>query len=275
MPPVPAGAGAGNLLTRIPGAPREDGSDPGYVMFCAHLDTVPHDGPIEVVLDDDEVYRSAGDTILGADNKAAVAVLMEMAARAAVDPPPIGLELLFTVAEEQGLRGAAAFDQSLLRSKVGFVLDHATALGEVITAAPTHIGIRADFKGVEAHAGLAPGIRPLRDRGCRQGDQRNEARPDRRRNHRKHRADLGRHLRKRDPRPLPGGWRGEVARPGPGDRGDRGDDRRDDLVRLGERLRGRRRDLEALHRIPGRGGLPGTRPRRRGAASAGATSRSG
>ncbi|MDQ5895845.1 MAG: family metallo-hydrolase [Actinomycetota bacterium] len=152
----PAGAGAGNLLTRIPAAPREDGSDPGYVMFCAHLDTVPHDGPIKVVLDDEEVYRSAGDTILGADNKAAVAVLMEMAARAAVDPPPIGLELLFTVAEEQGLLGAKAFDQSLLRSKVGFVLDHATALGEVITAAPTHIGIRADFKGVEAHAGLTP-----------------------------------------------------------------------------------------------------------------------
>lgn len=152
----PAGAGAGNLLARIPGRPRPDGSDPGYVMFCAHLDTVPHEGPIEVVLDDEGVYRSGGDTILGADNKAAVAVLMEMAARAVAEAPPVGLELLFTVAEEQGLRGAAAFDQSKLRSEIGYVLDHATDIGEVITAAPTHIGITAEFRGSEAHAGLVP-----------------------------------------------------------------------------------------------------------------------
>jgi tripeptide aminopeptidase len=152
----PTGAGAGNLLTRIPGRVREDGSDPGYLMFCAHIDTVPHQGPIEVVLDEQGVYRSAGDTILGADNKAAVAVLIEMAARVVKEPPPVGLELLFTVAEEQGLLGAKAFDHSRLLSKAGFVLDHATDIGEVITAAPTHIGIKAEFKGAEAHAGLIP-----------------------------------------------------------------------------------------------------------------------
>ncbi len=146
----PAGAGAGNLLARIPG--RSD----GYVMFCAHLDTVPHDGPIEVRMDEEGVYRSAGDTILGADNKAAVAVLIELASRHSSEPPPIGIELLFTVAEEQGLLGAAAFDRSALRSETGFVLDHATAIGEVITAAPTHMRIRAEFKGVEAHAGIRP-----------------------------------------------------------------------------------------------------------------------
>lgn len=153
---LPAGAGAGNLLARVPGRPREDGSDPGYVMFCAHIDTVPHKGPIEVVLDEDGVYRSAGDTILGADNKAAVAVLIEMAARAVKDPPPVGLEFLFTVAEEQGLLGAKAFDQSVLIAETGYVLDHATDIGEVITAAPTHIGIRGEFKGLEAHAGITP-----------------------------------------------------------------------------------------------------------------------
>lgn len=149
-------AGAGNLLSRIPGRPREDGSDPGFIMFCAHLDTVPHDGPIEVVLGEDGTYRSAGNTILGADNKAAVAVLVEMAARAAREAPAAGLELLFTVAEEKGLLGAAAFDQSLLSSRTGFVLDHATDIGEVIIAAPSQIGITAEFKGVEAHAGLVP-----------------------------------------------------------------------------------------------------------------------
>lgn len=147
---APARAGAGNLLSRIPG--RGD----GWVLFCAHLDTVPHDAPIEV-LDDDDVFRSAGETILGADNKAAVTVLIEMAARYAEgDAPAVGVELLFTVAEEQGLRGAHAFDVGELRSSFGFVLDHATPIGEVITAAPTYKKLIADFTGVEAHAGLKP-----------------------------------------------------------------------------------------------------------------------
>ncbi len=146
----PAGAGAGNLLCRIPG------TKDGFVMFCAHLDTVPHDGPIRVRLDEEGIYRSAGDTILGADNKAAVAVLLELAARCARVPPPIGIELLFTVAEEQGLLGAAAFDQDRLRSRTGFVIDHASPVGEVITAAPTHMKIKATFHGVEAHAGVRP-----------------------------------------------------------------------------------------------------------------------
>lgn len=145
----PAGAGCGNLLARIPGK-----SD-SWICFCAHLDTVPHSGPIEVRLDDG-VYRSAGETILGADNKAAVAVLIELAARHREQAPPVGIELLFTVAEEQGLRGAAAADLSKLESRMVFVLDHATDIGEVIVAAPSHLRIEARFKGVEAHSGLNP-----------------------------------------------------------------------------------------------------------------------
>ena len=146
---APAEAGAGNLLARLPG------SGEGWVMFCAHLDTVPHEGRVEVV-NDDGVFRSRGKTILGADNKAAVAVFMELAARAAERRPEVGLELLFTVAEEQGLRGAKAFDVASLRSRVGFVLDHAGPVGEVVVSTPTQQKILADFRGVEAHAGIKP-----------------------------------------------------------------------------------------------------------------------
>ena len=145
----PARAGAGNVIVRIPG--RED----GWAMFCAHLDTVPHGAPIEVV-DEGGVFRSKGETILGADNKAAVTVLMEMAAKHAGDPPPVGLELVFTVAEEDGLRGAKALDIGSLRSNAGFVLDHATPIGEVIAAAPTYKRLEAAFEGREAHAGVNP-----------------------------------------------------------------------------------------------------------------------
>ena len=145
----PAEAGAGNVLGRLPG------SDEDWVMFCAHLDTVPHEGLVEV-LDAEGVFRSRGKTILGADNKAAVAVFMELAARASERRPEVGLELLFTVAEEQGLRGAKAFDTSTLRSRAGFVLDHAGPVGEVVVSTPTQQKILADFHGVEAHAGIKP-----------------------------------------------------------------------------------------------------------------------
>ena len=81
-------------------------------MFCAHIDTVPHRGQVEVV-DDEGVFRSRGETILGADNKAARRRLHGAGRRARAEadgPPPVGIELLLTVAEEQGLRGAKAFD---------------------------------------------------------------------------------------------------------------------------------------------------------------------
>ena len=145
----PAKAGAGNLVARLPGQRDE------WIMFCAHLDTVPHPGLIEVVLDEG-VFRSRGETILGADNKAAVAVFVELVARFAEQPPPVGIELLLTVAEEQGLRGAKAFDVTALRSSRGFVLDHASPIGEVIVTSPTQQRLLADFAGVEAHAGIRP-----------------------------------------------------------------------------------------------------------------------
>jgi tripeptide aminopeptidase len=145
-----ARAGAGNVVARVPGA-----SD-AWVAFFAHLDTVPHEGPIAVELVDG-VYRSAGDTILGADNKAAVTVLVELALRAAErGQQPAGLELVFTVAEEDGLRGAKELDLQELRSPFGFVLDHASPIGEVVTAAPTYNRVVADFEGIEAHSGIRP-----------------------------------------------------------------------------------------------------------------------
>jgi tripeptide aminopeptidase len=145
----PARAGAGNVIARVPGA------GDGWVAFLAHLDTVPHEGAIEVELADG-VYRSRGETILGADDKAAVTVLVELAARHATEPPPIGIELVFTVAEEDGLRGAAELDLSAMRAPFGYALDHASPIGDLITAAPTHQSLVAEFEGAEAHAGIRP-----------------------------------------------------------------------------------------------------------------------
>ena len=70
--------------------------------------------------------------------------------------PPVGLELLFTVCEENALRGAKAFDARALRSEFGYVFDHASPIGEVIVASPTYYRLEADFHGAAAHAGIRP-----------------------------------------------------------------------------------------------------------------------
>jgi tripeptide aminopeptidase len=129
------------------------------VLLCAHLDTVPHGAtPIEPVLVDDG-WENRHDAILGADNKAAVAVLL-LAAERARNPEhpaaPVDLELLFTVREETALAGAKAFDVAQLRSAFGYVFDHATPIGEIVMASPTYYRLEAEFRGRAAHAGIRP-----------------------------------------------------------------------------------------------------------------------
>jgi len=144
------GAGCGNLLTRLPGP---DGAR--TIMLCAHLDTVPLADAVEVERND-VYFTNRREAILGADNKAAVAVLVEVARRFADGGAPVACELLFTTSEEVGLRGARAFDVARLQSDFGYVFDHATAIGDLILAAPTYYRVTADFSGIAAHSGIRP-----------------------------------------------------------------------------------------------------------------------
>jgi tripeptide aminopeptidase len=144
------GAPCGNLLARVPGE-----GDAPTVMLCAHLDTVPLTDRIEVVRVDG-VFTNRHAAILGADNKAAVAVLLELAARCARAGSPVPVELVFTTSEENGLRGARALDRSLLAANFGYVFDHASPIGELIVAAPTYYRVTAEFRGCAAHAGIRP-----------------------------------------------------------------------------------------------------------------------
>jgi tripeptide aminopeptidase len=145
------GSDAGNLLARLPG------SRPQSILLCAHMDTVPPLAPIDPVIVDGG-WENAADGILGADNKAAIAVLIELARRFAGrdEPPPVGVELLFTVSEENGLRGAKAFDTRRLSSEFGYVFDHASPIGGIVVSAPTYDQIVAVLHGRAAHAGIRP-----------------------------------------------------------------------------------------------------------------------
>ncbi len=144
-----AGAGCGNVVVAIPGRAQR------CVLLCAHVDTVAHEGPIEPVLEDG-AWRDARAGILGADNKAAVAVLLGLAHRVAVEGSPVGLELVFTVAEEDALAGAKALDVTTLRSQWGYVFDHASPIGEIVMASPTYFRFTAHLHGRAAHAGIRP-----------------------------------------------------------------------------------------------------------------------
>jgi tripeptide aminopeptidase len=147
------GSNANNLLCRLEPTV-ENGGVP--IFLCAHLDTVPPTGPLEPVVEDG-VVRNAGGTILGADDKAAVAVMLDAARLIlAENRPHAGVELLFTPKEEVGLQGAKAFDASTLRAEVGFVYDQAARIGDVILGAPYARLLEVTIRGRAAHAGMAP-----------------------------------------------------------------------------------------------------------------------
>ena len=147
------GSNAGNLLCRLP-ATAPNGGVP--IFLCAHLDTVPPTGALEPVVEDG-VVRNAGGTILGADNKAAVAAMLEAASRIVSEVRPhAGIELLFTPKEEVGLQGAKAFDASRLEAETGFVFDQGAPIGDVVLGAPYARHVEVVIRGRAAHAGMAP-----------------------------------------------------------------------------------------------------------------------
>ena len=147
------GSTMGNILCRVPGR----GGEGTPIFLCAHLDTVPADGRLEPFVDEEGIVRNAGGTILGADDKSAVVVMLEAARRIVTERRShSGVELLFTPKEEVGLLGAYAFDQTRLEAKLGYVYDQAAPIGEIILGAPTQKAIMARFHGRASHAGMYP-----------------------------------------------------------------------------------------------------------------------
>ena len=147
------GSDMGNIYVALP--PTGDG-DGTPIFLNAHLDTVPPTAPIDPEVRNGVVVNRH-DTILGADNKAAVAVMLAAVADLVRgDRPHAGVELVLTPMEEVGLRGAKEFDTSRLRARAGYCYDHAAPIGNIVLAAPTQRTVRFRFIGRAAHAGIAP-----------------------------------------------------------------------------------------------------------------------
>ena len=217
-----SGAECGNLLARLPGRGERT------ILLCAHLDTVDDGGvPVDpVVVDGGWENANAGDPRRRQQGRRRGAPRAR-ARRCSVEGSPVGIELLFTVSEENALAGAKEFDASALQSEFGYVFDHATPIGEIITASPTYFRIAADFHGRAAHAGIRPEDGRSRDPRRRPRDRRDAAGPHRRRRRprtsARSRAAAGSHQHR--PGALPAAGRDALARPRDG-RGRRGQDRR-------------------------------------------------
>jgi tripeptide aminopeptidase len=144
------GGNSGNLIAKFKG-----NTQAPPLLLNAHMDTVEPGRGVTAVLKNG-TFTSDGTTILGADDKSAIAILLETLTILKENDLPYGpLELVLTVCEEIGLQGAKHLDLSAVTAKYGFALD-ATDTEGIVTRAPSANHLEFTVHGKDAHAGAAP-----------------------------------------------------------------------------------------------------------------------
>jgi tripeptide aminopeptidase len=155
------GGDTGNVIARLPGSPKFQ-----PIMFSAHLDRVSNPGQIVALVNESEDrITSDGTTILGADDAAGIAAILDGVRRVNQSGVEHGdVEIVLTVAEEVGLQGSKRLDYSTLRSKIAFVIDSNGPIGFIVNRAPTQKTVKINIEGLASHAGIAPekGISAIR-----------------------------------------------------------------------------------------------------------------
>ena len=145
------GSETGNVIARLPGK-----EDVPVVLFSAHMDTVSPGKGVQPVLEK-SIIRSDGTTILGADDKAGIAAILEAIQVIREDNLPHGdLEFVFTVCEEVGLAGIKFLDFSRLKAEMAYILDSNGSVGTIVNHGPAQDEIYAEMRGKSAHAGINP-----------------------------------------------------------------------------------------------------------------------
>lgn len=146
------GHGSGNLICHLKGSKK----DVDTIYFTSHMDTVVPGKSIKPSVKDGYIV-SDGTTILGADDKAGLAAMLESIRILQENDIKHGdIQFIITAGEESGLVGARAIDRSLITAQYGYALDSNGKVGDIIVAAPTQAKIRVVMKGKTAHAGVAP-----------------------------------------------------------------------------------------------------------------------
>lgn len=146
------GHGAGNIIATLQGS-----LDVEPIYFTAHMDTVVPGVGIKPEIREDGYIYSDGTTILGADDKAGIAALFEMAKRLKEQGVEHGtIQLIITAGEESGLVGAKELEREKIIAKYGFAVDSSGKVGGIVTGAPYQAKLNVKIIGKTAHAGVAP-----------------------------------------------------------------------------------------------------------------------
>lgn len=146
-----SGGNTGNLIVHVPAT-----GEGQPIAFSAHMDCVQPCIGVEPVIDGD-VVRSAGNTVLGGDDKAGIAIAIEALTHLEDESiPHPDLYFVFSICEESGMHGAKNMEADLLPTKDIIVLDSSGNVGTLVVAAPAKAGITITFTGKSAHAGIAP-----------------------------------------------------------------------------------------------------------------------
>lgn len=141
---------AGNIIAKFPGTKK---SSP--FLLCSHTDTVTDTKGIKIKVTENKICTD-GKTILGADDKAGIALILEILKvlkENKLNHPP--LEIVFTVSEEIGSLGSKYLDYSKIKSKYGLVLD-TKRIDSLTVKAPAIYHFIAKIYGRSAHAGIEP-----------------------------------------------------------------------------------------------------------------------
>lgn len=126
------------------------------ILLSGHMDTVNPCTDVKPIVGEKKI-TSDGTTVLGSDDKSAIAQFLEafeVIAENGIQHGPV--EMLLSCAEEVGLCGAKAFDTSQLKSKIGFVFDGSGSVGEMTVKAPYQYTMELHITGKAAHAGMEP-----------------------------------------------------------------------------------------------------------------------
>ena len=148
------GHGAGNIIATLQ-------ATAGYehipaIYFTSHMDTVAPGNAIKPKIEEGYVI-SDGTTILGSDDKAGIAAMLETITVLKEQEIPHGkIQFVITVGEESGLKGSKNLQRELVTAEYGFALDSNGPVGNIIVAAPTQARIKAVVRGKAAHAGVNP-----------------------------------------------------------------------------------------------------------------------
>jgi tripeptide aminopeptidase len=169
--------------------PSNTNRDVPTICFCSHMDTAPDcsgtnvkpivhekwdgspivlpDDPMQIITVEqhpylqskigDDLITASGLTLLGADDKAGITIIMDLA-KQLMDNPDIKhgkIRILFTPDEEIG-RGVDKLDMKKLNADYGYTLDGGP-LGEIEDETFSADAVKVTIHGVSAHPGYAKG----------------------------------------------------------------------------------------------------------------------